>query len=107
MMVKKLLPCLLVIIVFVLAIQGCGSKPYACITVEGDEDSIHVNQPVTISGLCSSNASEYNWEINLDSVYFTPRITLTFATTGEQEIYLLVTNRGKSAGVTKKLIVHP
>src|SRR3954465_5428396 len=106
-MVRKLLPCFFVIVSVVLAIQGCGNKPYACMTIEGNEDSIYVNQPVTISGLCSSNTSEYNWEINLDSVYFTPRITLRFATPGEQEIYLLVTNRGKSAGVTKKLIVHP
>ena len=106
-MLKKLMPCLFVAIVFVLGIQGCGSKPFACITVEGNEDSIHVNQPVSLNGYCSSNAEQYNWEVNLDSVYFTPRITLTFAAPGEQEIYLLVSNNGKSAGTIKKIIVHP
>ena len=107
MMLRKLLPCVFVIVVLVLAMQGCGSKPYACITVEGNGDSIHVNQPVSINGYCSSNADEYNWQINLDSVYFTPRITIRFPTAGEQEIYLLVSSRGKSAGLVQKITIYP
>ncbi len=106
-MLKKLVPCLFVGIVFMMGTWGCGSKPFACIMIEGNADTIHVNQPVTLNGFCSTGADEYNWEVNLDSVYFTPRITLTFATPGEQAIYLLVTNRGKSAGATQKLMIYP
>ena len=102
-----MVPGLCVIGMFALGTFGCGSKPFACITVEGNEDSIHVNQPVTFNGFCSSNAEQYNWEVNLDSIYFNPRITLTFTTTGQQEIYLLVSNKGKSAGTIKKIIVRP
>lgn len=106
-MLKKLLFVFVVLCVLMFSMVGCGSKPFACITVEGNEDSVHVNQPVTISGYCSSNADEYNWQINLDSVYFTPRITLTFTTIGQQDIYLLVSSKGKSAGTVKKLMVYP
>ena len=106
-MQKKIFSSFFVIVVFVIGIWGCGSKPYACIEIEDNGDSIHVNQPISINGYCSSGADEYNWQINLDSVYFTPRITLRFATPGEQDIYLLVTNGGKSAGVTKKFTIYP
>ncbi len=106
-MQKKTFSSFFVIVVFVIGIWGCGSKPYACIEIEDNGDSIHVNQPISINGYCSSGADEYNWQINLDSVYFTPRITLRFATPGEQDIYLLVTNGGKSAGVTKKFTIYP
>lgn len=106
-MQEKTFSSFFVIVVFVIGIWGCGSKPYACIEIEDNGDSIHVNQPISINGYCSSGADEYNWQINLDSVYFTPRITLRFATPGEQDIYLLVTNGGKSAGVTKKFTIYP
>lgn len=106
-MQKKTWSCLFAVVVFLFAIWGCGSKPYACIQIEDNGDTIHVNQPISINGYCSSGAAEYNWQINLDSVYFTPRITLRFATPGEQDIYLLVTNGGKSAGVTKKFTIYP
>ena len=106
-MLKKMLFAFVVACVLVAGLESCGNNPYACILIEGSSDSIHVNQPVTFSGLCSSNASSYNWQINLDSVYFTPRITLRFAAPGVQEIYLLVTNGGKSAGLVKKVTVYP
>ncbi len=106
-MLRKTGLCLLVSCAVMFGLWGCGSKPYACIIVEGNEDSLHVNQPVTINGLCSSGADQYNWQINLDSVYFDPRITLRFATPGEQEVYLLVTSRGKSASTIKKLVIRP
>jgi len=107
MKLKKLLPCFFIAVVFLLAIQGCGNKPYACINVESTGDSAFVNRPVTLNAFCSSNVNQYNWQVNLDSVYFTPRITVTFTHTGEQEIYLLVSSGTKSAGITKKLIVYP
>ncbi len=103
----KLLPCFFIAIVLWVALQGCGGKPFACMTVESTGDSAFVNQPISMNAFCSSNANEYNWEINHDSTYFTPRITLTFTHPGEQDIYLLVTNKGKTAGLTRKLIVYP
>lgn len=106
-MFKKTGLCLLVFCVVMFGLWGCGSKPYACILVEGNEDSVRVNQPVTLNAFCSSSAKEYNWQINLDSVYFTPRITLTFSQAGEQEIYLLVSNGSKSSSIIKKLVVRP
>ncbi len=106
-MQKKTWSCLFAVIVLLLCIWGCGNRPYACITIEDNGDSIHVNQPISINGYCSSGADQYNWQINLDSVYFTPRITLRFATPGEQDIYLLVTNGSKTAGVTKKFTIYP
>lgn len=106
-MLKKILPFLFVVAVFALGTWGCGSKPYACIEIEDNGDSIHVNQPISINGYCSSHAGQYNWQVNLDSVYFTPRITLRFATPGEQDIYLLVTNGSKTAGVTRKFTIYP
>ena len=106
-MQKKIFTSLFVVIVFLFGIWGCGSKPYACMQIQDNGDSVHVNQPVTISGYCSSHASEYNWQINLDSVYFTPTITLRFAAPGEQEIYLFVSNQGKSASTSQKLMIYP
>jgi len=106
-MFKKLLPIIFIVLVGLLAIEGCGSKPFACIEVEGNGDSIHVNQPVSLNGYCSSRADQYNWEVNLDSVYFTPRITLRFSAPVEQQIYLLVTNQGKSSGTSQKIMIYP
>jgi hypothetical protein len=103
----KLLLCFFIAGVFFLFLQGCGSKPYACMAVESTGDSAFVNRPVSLNAFCSTNAGEYNWEINHDSTYFTPRITLTFTHTGEQDIYLLVTKGGKAAGASRKLIVYP
>jgi hypothetical protein len=107
MKVGKLLPYLFIGWVFFIALQGCGARPYACMAVESTGDSAFVNRPVSLNAYCSSSADEYYWEINGDSVYFTPRITLTFTHTGVQDIYLLVTNGTKSAGATKKLMVYP
>ena len=106
-MLKKTLYCLFVVSVLLLGIWGCGNKPYACIEIEDNGDSIHVNQPISINGYCSSHADQYNWQVNLDSVYFTPRITLRFAAPGEQDIYLLVTSGSKTAGVTRKFTIYP
>ncbi len=106
-MLKKILSSLFVVAAFVLGMESCGSKPYACIEIEDNGDSVHVNQPISINGYCSSHADQYNWQINLDSVYFTPRITLRFATPGEQEIYLFVSNQGKSTSTIKKLTIYP
>ncbi|HLP51744.1 MAG TPA: PKD domain-containing protein [Chitinophagales bacterium] len=108
MMLKKLVLCFCVMGVLALCFTGCGgSNPFACFQVEGNGDSIHVNEPVVINGYCSSQASQYNWQINDDSVYFTPRITLHFATPGEHTIYLLVTNGRKSSGTSEKIRVYP
>jgi len=106
-MLKELLLYFFVFCAVALGLQSCGGKPFACIKVEGNEDSIHVNQPVTINGYCSSNANEYNWQVDLDSIYFTPRFTISFPTAGEKEIYLFVANRGKSAAAIKKITVRP
>ena len=106
-MQKKILFFFIAAGALVCILQGCGQKPFACITIEGNQDSIHVHQPVTINGYCSSGANEFNWLINNDSVYFTPRFTIIFNTPGEQEIYLLVSSNKKAAGATKKLIVYP
>ena len=106
-MPKKIVPFLYVVGMLVLGIWGCGSKPYACIEIEDNGDSIHVNQPITINAYCSSHADQYNWQVNLDSVYFNPRITLRFSTPGQQDIYLFVSNQGKQASTSKKLMIYP
>lgn len=98
---------MLVLSVLMFGLWGCGKKPYACIYIEGNEDSLYVNRPVVLSGLCSTGADEYNWQINNDSVFFTPRITLRFAAPGEQEVYLLVASGGKSASMIKKITIYP
>lgn len=106
-MLKKLVLCFFVVGVLALGFTGCGTNPFACITVEGTGDTIHVNQPVVLNAYCSTQASQYNWEINGDSVYFEPRITLRFPTPGEQSVYLLVANGRKTSGTTQKIMVYP
>ncbi|MBP6731757.1 MAG: hypothetical protein KA149_06850 [Chitinophagales bacterium] len=106
-MLKKTGFCLLVLCVLVFGLWGCGKKPYACIYVEGNEDSLFVNKPVVLSALCSTGADQYNWQINNDSVYFNSRINLRFAAPGQQNIYLLVTSGGKSASMIKKITIKP
>lgn len=106
-MLKKLVFCFFVVSVLALGFAGCGGNPFACITIEGTADSIHVNEPVVINGYCSTQASQYNWEINGDSIFFEPRITLRFPTPGEQTIYLLVASGRKTSGTSQKIMVYP
>lgn len=106
-MLKKLIPFLMVFGVLAVCTQSCGRKPFACIAVEGNQDSIHVNQPVTLNAYCSSGGDEFYWEINSDSVYFVPRFTITFPNAGEQDIYLLVTSGRSTAGASTKLTIYP
>ena len=100
---KKTLALLLVVTAAVaVGLQSCG-HPFACITTDIDEDSIHVNQPVTFTGACSSSADDYFWifDDNSDSSFFGYNITKTFTDTGDHEVFLLVTGKGKSASTTQ------
>src|SRR4051812_32998046 len=94
---------------FYLFIQSCTQRPYACFRTDVNEDSIHKNQLITFSALCSNNAGDYFWEFfnNDDSVEFTSNVHKVFSDTGQVKVYLLVTNGRKQSSVTRTIHVNP
>jgi PKD repeat protein len=105
---KNTLQLLLCLAIY-LSIQSCSKKPFACFRTDVAEDSIHVNQVVTFTALCSTNARDYSWEFSdkIDSIAFSPNVTRIFADTGEVEVYLLVTNGRKQSTSSRNIYVHP
>jgi hypothetical protein len=90
------------------SVQSCARKPSACFKTDIPEDSIHVNQLVTFSALCSNNAGDYFWEFynNDDSVEFTQRVQKVFYDTGQVKVYLLITNGRQESSVTRTVHVN-
>lgn len=89
--------------------QSCGKQPYPCFTTNPDKDDIRVNQPVTFSPYCSTNAEEYFWQFydNDDSIEFQPIVVKYFKDTGEVKVALDVTNGNKYARATDIIYVKP
>lgn len=89
--------------------QSCGRTPYACFTTEPDEDSIHVNQPVTFRANCTSGAGSYYWEFydKDDSTEAGFSVTKTFYAPGEVKVFLLVVGNGKTSSTERYITVQP
>ncbi len=97
------------LICFLILYQSCSKKPFACFQTDVDEDSVHVNQPITFSSACTSNGGDFFWEFydNDDSVYFSRNVQMTFYDTGNVKVFLLVSNGNKTSSMTKNIHVNP
>ncbi len=106
---KKTVGLIFVVAAFMAAIQSCGKTPFSCFTASVNIDSIHVNQPVTFSALCTRDGKDFNWEFydNGDSIEFGTVVIKSFPDTGTVKVYLLVTNGGKSSSTTQTLHIRP
>ena len=106
---RKFVVVVVLLVVVFTTIQSCARKPFACFKTDVDEDSIHINQPVTFSAECSSNTEEYFWEFydNLDSIEFEATVTKAFKDTGSVKVTLSVANGNKIASSTKYFQVKP
>lgn len=93
----------------VLFMQSCKKTPLPCFVTNPEEDSIHVNTPVTFSSFCTRDGNSFYWEFyeGGDSIEFGDVVTKTFYDTGSVKVYLFVTNGTKSASVTKRIRVNP
>lgn len=89
--------------------QSCKKTPLPCFVTNPEEDSIHVNTPVTFSAFCTRNGNSFYWEFyeGGDSIEFGDVVTKTFYDTGSVKVYLFATNGNKSSSVTKHIQVKP
>ncbi len=109
MSMKRITVMFLLFIPVMLQLESCVKTPFACFQTQPDEDNIHVNQPVTFTGFCSTNADGYFWEFydDEDSSYFGFTTTQTFYDTGYVKVYLLVTGGRKTNATSREIYVKP
>lgn len=89
--------------------SSCSKTPLPCFVTNPEEDSVHVNTPVTFSSFCTRNGNSFYWEFyeTGDSIEFGEVVIKTFYDTGYVKVNLFVTNGNKSSSVTKRIRVNP
>jgi PKD repeat protein len=103
----KAAPALLFIVLLAL-LNSCKNAPVACFTILTPADSIHVGHVVKFDPSCSSDASAYYWDFgngqnsNLSSV-----VQTTYDSARTYSVSLVAEGSGKSAFLTKNIIVLP
>lgn len=90
-------------------VSSCGKHPFACFTTEPDEEDLHVNQPVTFHAACSTNGTEFYWELydNEDSTFYGDPLTVTFKDTGDVKVFLLISTGSKTASAERVIHINP
>ncbi len=104
---KQTTPLLLFVLLLGL-LSSCKNAPVACFTVVTPADSIRLGHTVTFDASCSSDATQYYWDLgNGQTSTLAPTVQTIYDSTMTYTVALVVGNSGKSASVTKKIIVLP
>ena len=105
---NKATPALLLFLSLLTALSSCKNAPVACFTVTTPADSIKVGTVVTFNATCSSDATAYYWDFgNGMNSSSAPIAQTTYTTVASYSVALVVGNSGKSASVTKNIVVLP
>lgn len=105
---KRYAPSLLLFFAAIVTLSSCKNAPVACFTVVTPVDSIRVGHTVTFNAGCSSDAASYYWDFgNGQSSTTSPTAQITYDSAASYQVALVVGNSGKSASVTKTVVVHP
>lgn len=105
---KKATTTLLLNALILIGISGCKTAPVACFTVTTPADSIKVGTVVTFNSNCSSDATNYYWDFgNGMNSNAAPIVQTSYTTIATYSVTLVVANAGKTASLTKQIIVLP
>ncbi len=98
-----------------LIFSGCVKKPSACYTSVNLPDSgiVNAGTVITFDSRCSKDATDYQWRVLRDSgdvivedYFFSGRsLTYAFLKTGDYQIRLMVSRKGKNGNSTGKTVV--
>jgi PKD repeat protein len=98
---------LLLFLLLLTALSSCKNVPVACFTVSTPADSIKVGTVVMFNAGCSSDATAYYWDFGNGMDTNSVVAHTTYTTVATYSVALVVGNSGKSASVTKSIVVLP
>jgi PKD repeat protein len=98
---------LLLFLLLLTAMSSCKNTPIACFTVSTPADSIKVGTVVVFNAGCSSDATAYYWDLGNGRDTNSIIAQTTYTTVATYSVALVVGNSGKSASVTKNVVVLP
>jgi PKD repeat protein len=98
---------LLLLLLLLTALSSCKNAPVACFTVTTPSDSIKVGTTVIFNAGCSSDATAYYWDFGNGKDTTSIVAQTTYSTVATYPVALVVGNSGKSASVTKSVVVLP
>jgi hypothetical protein len=102
--ISTLLSCMLLLAV----LSSCKNAPTPCFIVVTPADSIRVGHLVTFDASCSSDVSSYYWDFgNGQTSSSAPTAQATYDSVTSYTVTLVGTNSGKSAFLSKSIVVKP
>jgi PKD repeat protein len=105
---KRYAPALLIFFAALGTMSSCKQAPVACFTVLTPADSIKVGHSVTFNAGCSSDAASYYWDFGNGQFSTTsPTAQIIYDSAASYQVALVVGNSGKSASITKTVVVNP
>jgi PKD repeat protein len=105
---NKTAPPLLLFSLLIVMLSSCKNAPVACFTILTNADSIRVGHPVQFDPACSSDATQYFWDFgNGQTSALSSVVQTTYDSATTYSISLVVEGSGKSASITKNIVVLP
>ena len=104
---NKATPSLLLFLLLLTALSSCKTAPGACFTVTTPTDSIRVGTIVVFNAGCSSDATAYYWDFGNGKDTNSIVAQTMYTTVATYSVSLVVGNSGKSASITKNIVVLP
>lgn len=105
---RKTTPALLLFVLVLLVLSSCKNAPVACFTLATPSDSIRVGHAVIFNAGCSSDATQYFWDFgNGQNSTSSTTAQTTYDSAASYSVALVVANSGKSASITKTIVVKP